>query len=558
MNQDVEYLKRLLPGVLGQLQRQARASLYRTRPDLWAWDYLGVELWWKQKEIALDLVSFAKAAVKAGHGVGKSYLAGVLICWWIDVHPIGEAFVASTAPTTAQINAIVWREVRNFFKISHERFREYKDRIKHNLPLEDYAANDHALPGYITSNAEWKLDTGVLLGAGRKPPDGNDDAFQGIHARYVLAVGDEACGLQEGLIQGLTDITTNENSRVLLIANPTVPASYFAKIFKEDGIVDKETGEVTWHLHTISVLDSPNFHGGGQCECHADEPVGMGMRPESLEALVGHGYVAGKKREYGENSARYKARVLGEFARDDGDNMLFTIADIYRAKETEIIPDEDEEIWLGVDVASYGKDFNVVYMNRGGHIRFVESWGGEGDELVDLLETAERVHRLALKYGASEVRIDSTAVGQGAYQMLVRICEGQYKIWEMYGNYQSNNLEAWRNGRAEWYDTTRRLMSEGKVDMDVNDERVEDELMSIQYFVPETGRAGIQLEAKKDMRKRGMKSPDFADAFVYAAAPLGRERDPNRLEKGDRIVNEPQSIIEQYGAEFWSGAGLPM
>lgn len=552
---DTDYLKRLLPGVMGQLQRQARASLYATRPDLWAWDYLGVELWWKQKEIALDLVDWRNVAVKAGHGVGKSFLAGVLICWWIDVHPYGEAFVASTAPTTAQINAIVWKEVRTFFQLSHERFREHKDRLKRNKPLGEYIANDHALPGYITSLAEWKLDNGVQIGGGRKPPDGMDDAFQGIHARYVLAIGDEACGLKAGLIDDLGNITSNDNSRRLLIANPTVIGSYFHKIFKADGFRDKN-GRAEWHLHTISVMDSPNFHGGDRCPCHPNESAGMGMSNKALESLVGPDYVEGKKREYGPNSARYKARVLGEFARDDVDNLLFEISDISKAIETEIEQGDAEYIWMGVDVASYGDDSTVVYVNWGGRVRRVDEWGGKGDEKTDHMESAEKIHRLALKYSVDEVRIDSVGVGEGVWSNLLRIYESEYTVLGMRGNAESTNHDAWRNGRAEWYDTARRLMREGLIDIEAGDERLGDELLSIQYFVPETGRAGIQLETKKEMRKRGLKSPDFADAFVYAVAPLEVWRNPNRVEPGDRRVDDPGDVIEMFG-DFWTGAGLP-
>lgn len=561
---DDDYLKRILPGVLGQLQRQARSRLYMTRPDLWAWDYLGVELWWKQTDIALSVVEQKNNAVKAGHGVGKSFLAGVLICWWIDVHPVGEAFVASTAPTKDQINAIVWREVRNFFKISKDRYREYQDRVKNNKPLGEYAVNDHALPGYITSDAEWKLESGVILGAGRKPPEHMESAFQGIHAKYVLAIGDEACGLPESLIQSLMDITTNDESRVMLIANPTVPGSYLHQIFRANGFRDEATGEAVWGgLHTISVLDSPKFHGGGQCECHPDEPIGLGMKPENLTALVGHDYVKNKKREYGEKSARYLARVLGEFARDDGDNLLFTVEEVTKGQETKIEPGDADYIWMGFDVASYGNDSSVIYINWGGHVRKVDEWGGKGDdEKLDPLEAAERAHKVAIRYAVHEVRIDAVGVGEGAWKQMCRLAIDDngnelYRVIGLKGNYASTNQDAWRNGRAEWFDDARKALRLGQIDIDVSDERLYDELLSIQYFVPETGRSGIQLETKKEMRKRGLKSPDFADAFVYAVTPLIHWHDPNRHENGDRTAADPDTVIQQMEANFWTGAGLP-
>jgi hypothetical protein len=51
------------------------------------------------------------SAIKASHDVSKSHTVSRLACWWIDVHPPGEAFVVTTAPTTAQVEAILWRYI---------------------------------------------------------------------------------------------------------------------------------------------------------------------------------------------------------------------------------------------------------------------------------------------------------------------------------------------------------------------------------------------------------------------------------------------------------------
>lgn len=329
---DSEYLRGILPGVLGQLQNQNRKQLYFDHPVMWLRDVLGVRLWDRQEEIAQAIVDFKNVAVKAGHEVGKSYLAGALIAWWVDTRwdlP-GGCFVVSTAPSTKQINAVVWREVRKFFKLSQDRHEEYKRRLADGRELGEYTFADHALPGYITSDAHWKLPNGVELGYGSKPPDAKDDTMSGIHARYVLAVGDEAVGLTEGLIGDLGNITSNATSRRFIIMNPTNPLSYAGKIFKAN------TG--TWHLETISVLDSPNFHGNGtppegsnticcdpsckKWEEHKDLPPGLGFPVDVLETLVDHTYVDDKIRDYGKDHPEYISRVLGEFAWDAGPSLI--------------------------------------------------------------------------------------------------------------------------------------------------------------------------------------------------------------------------------------------
>jgi hypothetical protein len=54
--------------------------------------------------------------------------------WWIDVHPPGEAFVVTTAPTTPQVEAILWRYMGN-------------------------AHRNASLPGRITLDAKWYTET---------------------------------------------------------------------------------------------------------------------------------------------------------------------------------------------------------------------------------------------------------------------------------------------------------------------------------------------------------------------------------------------------------------
>src|SRR5690606_28831441 len=92
------------------LERRAKRARYINDPVAWAKDMLDGELWSKQQEVTCSVRDTRKTAVAAAHGVGKSYLASVLACWWIDVHPIDEVFLATTAPFQSQISAILWKQ----------------------------------------------------------------------------------------------------------------------------------------------------------------------------------------------------------------------------------------------------------------------------------------------------------------------------------------------------------------------------------------------------------------------------------------------------------------
>jgi hypothetical protein len=574
---DADYLKVILPGVLGQLQNQNRKQLYFNDPVLWAHDVLGVRLWERQENIARAVVDYKNVAVKAGHEVGKSYLAGILIAWWVDTrwNLPGGCFVVSTAPSTKQINAVVWREIRRFYSVSQRRYEEYKRRIADGRELGEYAYSDHALPGYITSDAHWKLPDGIELGYGSKPPDAKEDTMSGIHARYVLAVGDEAVGLSESLINDLQNITSNATSRRFIIMNPTNPLSYAGKIFKQN------TG--TWHLETISVLDSPNFHGGKgapptektrpcdpSCpnwDTHKDLPPGLGFPVEVLETLVDHSYVDDKIRDYGKDHPEYISRVLGEFAWDAGPSLI-SPEELAIALDVELIPSDDHLPVMGVDVSRSDKgDMNAAYICRRGNvvnedelvpgesIRYVDSWNDR-----NAMNTAKRINRLALENNVGIVYIDGSGLGGPIADRVRELSNGRYHCWDAIGGKPAPPEEANRyyNARAWWYSELRRKIASGLLDIDIDDTKLTEELLGVQTKFPASGVARMLIESKQDMRKRGVGSPDFADAAMYSQINTDHPwNNPFAPQPGQKFVLD-LDMDEEYASDRMGGYSSPI
>lgn len=484
-------LSNIVEKALAERERAERVKRFHNDPEGWAKYMLGAHLWSKQKEIAQSVVINKNTIVKAGHGVGKSFLAGVLICWWVDTR-YPDCFVASTAPSVAQINAIVWREVRKFKRLIEERYEK--------------GLVDHKLPGYITSDAQWKSDIdGTIIGFGRKPPDEKmDDAFQGIHGN-VLAIGDEAVGLPESLIDALGNITSSEQDRRLLLLNPTNPISYVAKIFKEK--------MSTWARFTISVFDSPNY-------------TGEKVPEEAKKTLTGKEYAAEKEVEYGgKDTARYRARVEGEFS-FDGTKSLITDTEINIAVDVDITPSSETRPVLGVDVARFGPDKSVIYINHDGRVRLYDEWGK-----TDGVTTAEKINAAALETGASVVKIDGSGLGGPIADMVARLSQDRYSVLEMLGGAASPDNYRWHNARAYWWDEARRKLGAGEIDIDIMDDKLTDELLSVEYTLTKQKNA-VLIESKDDMASRGMKSPDFADAFIYAVSDV------------EALVNDPLQSLE--------------
>jgi hypothetical protein len=200
---------------------------YLDDPVGWVRDRLGEFLWSKQREIIEALVTHRYVAVKSAHDTGKSHTASRAVCWFLDVK--NDPFGTTTAPTTKQVHAILWRYIG-------QAYRKAK------------------LTGRITLDDEWYAgpEGKELIGFGRKPADSDQAAFQGIHALHPLIVVDEACGVPKTIFDAVDSLATNAKARVLAIGNPDDPSSHFATICKPGS---------GWHVITVSALDTPAYTG---------------------------------------------------------------------------------------------------------------------------------------------------------------------------------------------------------------------------------------------------------------------------------------------------------
>lgn len=520
--------------VLNNLRQESRKSRYLTDPVAWAEDVLGIIPWSKQRDIMQAVQDNNHVAVRSCHGSGKSFVAALLAVWWISTRPLGEAIVVTTAPTFAQVHAILWEDIRKFHIKAKDRFEAGLSPMK--------------LPGYITQSDQWKSDDGQLLGFGRKPADNNDHGFQGIHRPYVFVIIDESCGIKENLFTAVEAITTTENSRILAIGNPDDPATTFKKFFGVDP---------NWEPLDVSSFDSPNFtvyHQGHydrcthedayqqeQCQKRGwaerwDRDKQLNLTKHTLQLLPNHEWVEERRRAWGTNSPLWMSKVLGEFPLQSV-NTLFSADTLNRGIDCEIIPARTAPVILGVDLARFGPNYSTIYVNIGGNIRLVDKWGGKADEqLVDGMESAARVHQWAQTMGATEVRIDSEGVGGPILDQVNRLSEGSYQVIAMKGSRTSPDNYRWINSRAYWYDKLREDMFAGKIDIDFNDKTLLEELEQIQYHFKNRYRS-LQIESKEEMEKRGVESPDHADAAVYAAADMSyiTESPLGRFNVGDKI-----------------------
>lgn len=452
----------------------ATAQEYALSPARWAADKLGEHFWSKQVEIADSVRDHRLTAVQSCHGVGKSFSVSRLACWWLDTHPPGEARVVTTAPTGDQVKAILWSEINGAFAKAQARGNPFPGRI---------------------NEVEWKLGK-QLIAFGRKPSDYNPHAFQGIHAKYVLVILDEACGVNKQFWTAASAIATGEHCRIVAVGNPDDPGSQFARVC---------ASEDRWNTIRISAFDTPNFTG---------EPI-----PDSLRSmLVGQSYVEDMRVEFGEQSPTYISKVLGLFPSDAEDGVVRVSA--LRAcstpreapySEAELLPVE-----LGVDLGAGGDE--TCIRERRGMVVGREWRTREKDpiKVTDLIVQAIRTSR------ATAVKVDSIGIGWGIVGTLRerrQLNEHHADILGVNVGVASAQPARFPRLRSQiWWEIARQLSEDRGWDLSQLEpddrERLISQLSAPKYSHDSSRR--IVVEKKEETKKRLGRSPDNADALLLA------------------------------------------
>lgn len=491
---------------------------YERHPDQWVRDKTKEFIWKGQRDILASVRDNRYTAVKSAHDLGKSFIAARTVAWWIDIHPPGEAFVVTTAPTAAQVSAILWREVQR-------------------------AHRKGGLLGKITTAGypQWKLDDLEIIGYGRKPADYADDAFQGIHARYVLVVVDESNGVPRTLFDGVDSIVTNEYSRVLAIGNPDDPTSHFAEICKPDS---------GWNVMRLDGLRSPNFTRelvyATPCEqCrkvgrdrplladlmeqeqipYSVEEVPDDVRPmllsplwveERLHRWVGRPNSTTTIAKMAAKSPIFTSKVRGDFSSAASDGVIpLGWAEAAMSRWEDWVeagrPPLEGTVAHGVDVARKGDD-ETCAATRVGHVvtdlrKFTQA---------DTMETTGFVTGIQGAHGG-RVIIDSIGIGAGVLDRLRELgvpCTGFVASGSAEGIKDKTREFKFLNLRAAAWWRLRELLdpSAGSTVLLPRDEMLLGDLTTPKWKVLSNGK--IQVESKEDIRARLGRSTDAGDAVV--------------------------------------------
>ncbi len=134
----------------------------------------------------------------------------------------------------------------------------------------------------------------------------------------------------------------------------------------------------------------------------------------------------------------------------------------------------------------------------------------------NLMQLADVVTQEFKVFKPNSVVIDVGGVGGGLYDILATRSKIKNVLKPFDGSNNPTEEDTYRNRRAEAYWGVRNLLSEGELDFP-DDESIEGQFTGIRYqYASHRGHTVVKLESKEDMRKRGMQSPNEADAIVMA------------------------------------------
>jgi len=433
----------------------------------------------RQKDMLQSVAENPLTSVRSGHGVGKSAVQSWLIIWFLCTRPFPK--VPCTAPTKHQLYDILWAEVSKW--------------LRNNPVLEHdiiWTQEKVSMRGY---QEEWF----AVARTASKP-----DALQGFHAEHVLYIIDEASGVEDKVFEPILGSLSTEGSRLFMAGNPTKLTGFF------------------FDSHHKNRAQFKTLHIDGRDSSRVDTAF--------IKTIIDM---------FGEDSDVFRVRVAGDFPKSLPDSFI-PMEWAERASGPVEVPEQPQRIDIGVDVARYGDDSSVVCPV------FDKAQQGEPDSYHhnNTTELAGRVvqtiKKLARKFLEAEihVKIDCDGLGVGVYDILYEqqeaIVEAITKereaagieapfVLELYEchfggeggtiGYDGDDPIEYENSTGLMWGTVRLALFEKRLKLWEDDQQIS-QLSNRKYIVNSKGK--IELERKEAMKKRGLHSPDMADALALA------------------------------------------
>lgn len=214
---------------------------------------------------------------------------------------------------------------------------------------------------------------------------------------------------------------------------------------------------------------------------------------------------------------KFRQEYLCDFTASVEDAIIpIDLVELAYGKVIEAHAYKSQPIIFGVDVARFGDDKSVIYVRQGLATLEVKKYSG-----IDLFQFSETVMHKIKEYDPDAVFIDVVGVGAGVVDMLRHKQFGEVVTGINSGNKPLNSV-AYVNKRIEMWVRMKEWLELGGCIPEDTELRVD--LVSPLYSYDSANR--MKLEKKEDMKARGVKSPDIADALALTFAQSVAKRKP--------------------------------
>ena len=397
-----------------------------------------------------------RLAVSSGRGIGKSALVSWLTIWMMTTR-IGSTTIVS-ANSEAQLRSVTWAEITKWLSMSIQShwFEVSATRV---LPAKWIAE---------LVERDLKLGTRYWGVEGRLWSAENPDAYAGVHNfAGVMLVFDEASGIDDSIWSVAAGFFTENtpNRFWLCFSNPRRNSGYFYECFnsKRDFWRNK-------------IVDARSVEG-------TDKAV--------YQQIID---------EYGPDSSAAHVEVYGQFP-NASDDQFISNSLVDEAMERPIIADQSAPIVVGVDPARFGADATVIAIRQGRDIIGIRRYRGD-----DTMEVVGRVIDVIEEFKPALVVIDEGGLGAG---IVDRLKEQRYKIRGVNFGQKSTKPLMYGNKRAEMWGAMKEWLKDAHLP---KDRYLKSDLIG--PMMKPDSKGTIFLESKKDMKSRGLASPDAADAIA--------------------------------------------
>ena len=490
------------------------------------WNYgemvLGVDIYPKQKEILEAALRYPWIAIAGCNSSGKTFSMTPFSLWKLTMAE--RVAILQIAPTRDQSKGVFWRDMRGLYRTS-PMARELlgnAEILQTQLEVSDYRYAMAVSPGDVMS-------------------------LRGYHAEEMMFILDEGNGVNAEFFTAIDGIAASGDISVMQLGNPTQSSGIFYDAFMESNL--------GWHTMNISSFDSPNLlslevpewfdevsEAPGSIKTEdrrklaylvylrkkwiekrdrmpgKDIPELQELMADTTVHLTRRAFVADGEARWAKNShPSWYGQVLGVFPPESEYQLINR--DWIEKSATPVQDDGQSGFYSwGVDPSGMGTaEFSLVGVwidNESLAHRMTVCEGLQGTDALD------RAMQIMQPYMTRTMWINVDRMGAGerpAIELKRWAEEYGVPVYAFVSQQQSTNPTVFRDIKSQAYYYLRDMMEYGLMS-GLIDRTMNRQLLSLQYEM--TNRGQVAMESKQNMRKRGVVSPDRADALAYACFPL--------------------------------------